>query len=130
MKAIVKSFIYGMGIGSFISFFFYLVYGLTSISVTTLGVVSFCSGLIGIISVILFELLVIEARIAFLIHYALTLAVMITMSIINHWKRYLITPRLLVVFTVIYAIVWVIELWMNHKRVANINQKLKSRKIN
>lgn len=130
MKAIVKSFIYGMGIGSFISFFFYLVYGLTSISVVTLGVVSFCSGLIGIISVILFELLVIEARIAFLIHYALTLAVMITMSIITHWKTYLITPRLLVVFTVIYAIVWVIGLWMNHKRVVNINQKLKSRKIN
>lgn len=130
MKAIVKSFIYGMGIGSFISFFFYLVYGLTSISVATLGVVSFCSGLIGIISVILFELLVIEVRIAFLIHYALTLAVMITMSIITHWKTYLITPRQLVVFTVIYAIVWVIGLWMNHKRVVNINQKLKSRKIN
>lgn len=128
MKAIVKSFIYGVGIGTIISFFNYLFHGLTSISVFTLGTVGLCSGLIGVVSVVLFDLLSLEYRLSFILHYVMTLLIIIVMNMVNGWNAYLLSLKSLINFTIIYVIVWLVEIWMNHNKVNRINEKLQARK--
>ncbi|EME8213727.1 DUF3021 domain-containing protein [Enterococcus faecium] len=131
LKRIIKSFLIGVGFGSFFLLGVQLSYRqIIEISRNEFLVVILASGLIGLYSS-LFHSDKINFLVAEMFHFILTLETVLLIAYlfyhVTNWQHYLI---IFIVFIIIYVLVWlVIVLFTNHE-IKKVNKKLENTKEN
>lgn len=101
---------------------------LTVVTVHALLVTMILSGLIGIYSVPIFDSL--EYKIGIPVHVVITSVVVAAMMVYSGFLSLLqiFSVGFIALYLLIYAIIWLIIIYINHKTVEQVNDSLKNRR--
>lgn len=134
MKRFIAYFVSGVRTGSF----FYLALLLLGqlfpqiiypkVSVGNILALFMMSGLMGMLSLILEDLDRMSYRLRVILHFLLTVIVLIGTCLIAGWIDAVLNPILWIVFISVYIIIWLYLIWQMHMRTQRINQALLHRR--
>ncbi|MBF7094746.1 DUF3021 domain-containing protein [Streptococcus sp. HF-1907] len=127
MKKLINSFIVGVGIGDLISCLLLASSHVGTLSLANVFSVAIFSGIIGIISYILFDWMDAPLQRKLLIHFIVVMGIIYAMYHFNDW---IVGNPLIAIcrFAVIYGLIWLFVRYMIHQRISKINQKLQERR--
>lgn len=127
MKKLINSFIVGVGIGDLISCLLFASSHVGTLSLANVFSVAIFSGIIGIISYILFDWMDAPLQRKLLIHFIVVMGMIYAMYHFNDW---IVGNPLIAIcrFAVIYGLIWLFVRYMTHQRISKINQKLQERR--
>ena len=134
MKRFIAYFVSGVRTGSF----FYLALLLLGqlfpqiiypkVSVGNILALFMMSGLMGMLSWILEDLDRMSYRHRVILHFLLTVIVLIGTCLIAGWIDAVLNPIIWIVFISVYIIIWLYLIWQMHMRTQRINQALLHRR--
>ncbi len=131
IRILINSFLIGVGVGNLIAPIFYLVNQLQQLSISALISVTLLSGLIGVVSSLLFGFYDVSLKVSLPLHFLAISGIVLLMNIYNGWFDLVNLPYLglfLLQFVCIYLLVWLVIIYMNRQKVSKINEKLRERK--
>lgn len=132
VRDLVLSVMFGIAFGNIIALIFLWANGVDVISLDKWVVVSIVSGLIGLVSSLIFSFNDLPAKIAYPLHFILVFGLVITMNVLNGWagKNALLNHAFAVFlqFLLVYVGVWLSVAYLTHQKVSKINEKIKEHK--
>lgn len=136
MKRIIVSVVAGMRTGSL----FYLVVFLAShvwsglaypsLNAPNILAVLIMSGIIGGLTLLFDELDQLAHAVLIGIHFLCSAVVVSVTSLWMGWGNILKTPLIWILFLIIYGLVWLYQVQIQHRQTQRINQALKNRQLN
>lgn len=129
LNRIIKSFLIGIGFGSFFLLGVQLSYRqIVEISRSEFLVVILASGLIGLYSY-LFHSEKINFLVAEIFHFILTLGTVLSVAYwfyhVNNYQHYLI---IFLAFIIIYVLTWLVIILFTNHEIEKVNKKLREKK--
>ena len=132
IRDMVLSTVIGIGIGTIIALISLWVADVTEVSLAKMVVIVVISGLIGLVSSLIFGINDLPAKISYPLHFIMVFGLVIAMNILNGWAdgETLHNHALSVFlrFLLVYVGVWLFVTYLTHQKVSQINEKIKERK--
>lgn len=132
IKDMVLSTVIGIGIGTIIALLSLWVADVPEVSLAKMVVIVVISGLIGLVSSLIFGINDLPSKISYPLHLIMVFGLVIAMNILNGWAdgETLHNHALSVFlrFLLVYVGVWLFVTYLTHQKVSQINEKIKERK--
>ncbi len=132
IRDLILSMMFGVAVGNIIALISLWINTVSVITLDKWGVVTAISGLIGLVSSLIFRINDIPAKIAYPAHFISVFGLMITMNFLNGWADWETLHNhalsVFLQFLLIYISVWLVVVYLTHQKVSKINQKIKERK--
>lgn len=132
VRDLILSMMFGVAFGNIIALIFLWINTVSVITLDKWVVVTVISGLIGLVSSLIFGINDMSAKIAFPAHFISVFGLVITMNVLNGWAaRDTLVHHALTVFAqflLVYVGVWFFVTYLTHQKVSQINEKIKERK--